>query len=342
MLTNDEIRMMISALGSGIGKDVDAAKIRYHKIIIMTDADVDGSHIRTLLLTFFYRQMPTVLEKGFVYIAQPPLYRVKKGNSERYLKDDKNLTEHLLETGLNQIQIKTLKGPFEVERLKKFVFNTGRFFSLLKTMSSKFEPEALVYAIQNKINFEETLKSESESKKVFEGMTKHLLTNPRNKTTAATYTLERDEEHSCFKGLVSSTRHAQTLVSVFDFDMASSTEYTELVSLWQSLDEVTSLPVKVEEGGKIDEFQSYDEFTSYIMENSKKGSYVQRYKGLGEMNPIQLWETTLDPKNRVLLQVTINDAIGADETFSVLMGEQVEPRRKFIEDNALYVRELDV
>ncbi|HEX4925108.1 MAG TPA: DNA gyrase subunit B, partial [Bdellovibrionales bacterium] len=289
MLTNDEIRMMISALGSGIGKDADVEKIRYHKIIIMTDADVDGSHIRTLLLTFFYRQMPAILERGFVYIAQPPLYRVKKGNSERYLKDDKNLTEYLLETGLNQLKIKSLKGAFEIERMKKFVFNTQRFFNLLKTLSSKFESEALIFAIRNKVNLEETLKSESESKKVFADLCDYLTTKAKNKATSASYKVERDEEHSCFKGVISSVRHAQTQVSTIDFDMASSTEYQELTSLWKSLDDVTSLPVQVESDSETIEFHSYDEFTSYVMENSKKGSYVQRYKGLGEMNPEQLW-----------------------------------------------------
>jgi DNA gyrase subunit B len=342
MLTNEEIRMMISALGCGIGKEIDADKIRYHKIIIMTDADVDGSHIRTLLLTFFYRQMPAILERGYVYIAQPPLYRVKKGNSERYLKDDKNLTEYLLESGLNQIKIKTLRGPLEFERLKKFFFNSQRFFSLLKTLSNKLDSEALIFAIHNRVNFEEILKSESESKRVFAEMSEHLTSKTNTKATAASFRLERDEEHNCFKAIVSSVRHAQTLESKFDFNMASSTEYMELVSLWKALDEVTSLPVEIELEGESHSFNRYDEFASFVMESSKKGAYIQRYKGLGEMNPNQLWETTLNSQNRMLLKVTVNDAIGADETFSILMGELVEPRRKFIEDNALLVRALDV
>ncbi|MEQ1876331.1 MAG: toprim domain-containing protein, partial [Bdellovibrionia bacterium] len=342
MLTNEEIRMMISALGAGIGRDIDATKIRYHKIIIMTDADVDGSHIRTLLLTFFYRQMPAILENGYVYIAQPPLYRVKKGASEKYLKDDKHLTEHLLETGLNQLKIKTLKGGFEIERMKKFVFNSQKLVSLIKTLSTKFDSDSLIYSIQNKINFEETLKSETEAKKVFAGMTDYLLNRAANKVTSATVKIERDEEHNCFKASLSTVRHAQTSVSAFDLAFAESTELQEMVSLWKSLEEVTPLPVVVETEGDPLEFHSYEAFTVFVMENSKKGSYVQRYKGLGEMNPDQLWETTLNPQNRMLLKVTINDAIGANETFSILMGEQVEPRRKFIEDNALKARELDV
>lgn len=277
-----------------------------------------------------------------MFIAQPPLYRVKKGNSERYIKDEKALTEYLLETGLNQINIKTLKGPFEVERLKKFVFNGQKFYQLLRTLSSEYDSQALTYLIQNRVKVQEVLKSEKETKELFEKMVEWLTKKSQQPATSASFVTEKDEEHSCSKVVVSTTRHAQKFKSTFDFQMASSSEYMELVSLWNLMDEVTSLPIQVETDNTKEIFETYEQFLTFLVENSKKGLYVQRYKGLGEMNPEQLWETTLNPQNRILLQVNISDAISADETFSVLMGEQVEPRRKFIEDNALSVRELDV
>jgi len=341
MLTNEEIRMMIAALGAGVGKDAETENIRYHKIIIMTDADVDGSHIRTLLLTFFYRQLPGILEKGYVYIAQPPLYRVKKGNSEKYLKDDRALTEYLLETSLSGMKFKDGKSP-DLASMKKFTFNIQKFSALLKSISGKVDSEAIIEILRSGQKLEDVLKSESTIKSVFDKVVTAVQNNKAKPATNVAYSVVKDEEHSCFKVLFNVTRYAQPLESVMDFNFANSPEFDELSSLWEEIKSVKSIPITIISGENEHVFDSYDEFLAFFMSESKKGIYVQRYKGLGEMNPEQLWETTLDVKNRTLLQVTIGDAISANETFSILMGEQVEPRRKFIEDNALLVKGLDV
>lgn len=342
MLSNDEIKMMISALGTGIGKDnVSVDKIRYHKIIIMTDADVDGSHIRTLLLTFFYRQMPEVLERGYVYIAQPPLYRAKKGKSETYLKDERELTEYLLNTGSQNIKIKNATDS-SPEKVKKLIVNIEKFENLLRAMGHRFDRDILYFFVWNKVNIGELLKSEEKAKTFESELKDWVAKNPLKGISDVEIEIEKDEEHSQNRLNIGSTRYSHQFISKFDFDFASSSEWKELMELWKKIEEVVPLPVKIEDGQDTEEFDDYYKFYNHVMELSKKGIYVQRYKGLGEMNPEQLWETTLNPENRMLLQVDIEDAISADETFSILMGEQVEPRRKFIQDNALLVKELDV
>ena len=349
MLGNEEIKMLVAALGTGIGKEnVSADKIRYHKVVIMTDADVDGSHIRTLLLTFFYRQMPEVIERGYVYIAQPPLYRVKKGNSERYIKDERALVEHLMDASLASVNILSLKvGTTEAE-LKTVILSIQKFDHLLKTMASRYDKELLYYLISRKVNVAKLLESPSEIEKTMAVFKVWVEENPLNGILEVTHSVERDEEHNSNTLKVMTTHYGHNQETRFGFDTATSSEWIELTSLWNRFDTVLPLPVRLgpTKGGGTEkdviEFTSYIEFVNHILETSKKGNYIQRYKGLGEMNPVQLWETTLNPENRTLLKITIDDAISADETFSVLMGEQVEPRRKFIEDNALLVKDLDV
>lgn len=348
MLGNEEIKMLVSALGTGIGKDnVSADKIRYHKVVIMTDADVDGSHIRTLLLTFFYRQMPEVLERGYVYIAQPPLYRVKKGNSERYIKDERALTEYLMDTSLAAVNILNLKdGTTEVE-LKSHISTIQKFDSLLKTMSSRYDRDLLYFLISKKVNLTKLLESKEALEKSMGEFKAWVAQNPLNGILGVTHELEADKEHNSQTLKVFTTRYGQKMQSRFTFETASSSEWVELMSLWGRFEPSLPLPVRTgpEKGGSekdLKEFGTHIEFVQHVLDLSKKGNYIQRYKGLGEMNPEQLWETTLNPENRTLLKITIDDAIAADETFSVLMGEQVEPRRKFIEDNALLAKELDV
>lgn len=339
MLSNDEIKMMISALGTGIGKDqVSADKVRYHKIIIMTDADVDGSHIRTLLLTFFYRQMPEILERGYIYIAQPPLYRAKKGQAEHYLKDDHALTEFLLTTGLKDVELKS--GVEKAVDFKKFMSNINRFYHMLRVGRTKFDPDFMAYLVQHNGQIEEILKSESETEKFLNGFKEFALKTPSTAITGVEWTKLEDSNGVHYS--VDTYRFAARTVTQLDSQLLKTSEWTELLALWAQMTATTPLPAIIKIGANEKSYNDYKTLHEEIMETTKKGYYIQRYKGLGEMNPEQLWETTLNPENRNLLRVTIDDAVAADETFSVLMGEQVEPRRKFIHDNALMVRELDV
>ncbi|WP_409478640.1 DNA topoisomerase (ATP-hydrolyzing) subunit B [Pseudobdellovibrio sp. HCB154] len=339
MLSNDEIKMMISALGTGIGKEnVSADKIRYHKIIIMTDADVDGSHIRTLLLTFFYRQMPEVLEKGYIYIAQPPLYRAKKGQSETYLKDEAALTEHLLKTGLDSFEVKGKK--VETAELRKFVLGIQKFNSLLHSSSRKYDRDVLYFLLSKVTDLESTLKDEAKLTKALTELKSWIAAQPTLGVTEVDFTVQTTDGK--VEAVVETTRYADRMKTVLSSDMINFSEIVEIRSIWNHMQSISKLPMTIVKGSEEQSFENYNEFYEDIMENSKKGIYIQRYKGLGEMNPEQLWDTTLNPENRNLLKVTIDDAVAADETFSVLMGEQVEPRRKFIQDNALLVRSLDV
>lgn len=339
MLSNDEIKMMISALGTGIGKEnVSADKVRYHKIIIMTDADVDGSHIRTLLLTFFYRQMPVVLEKGYIYIAQPPLYRAKKGQSEIYLKDEAALTEYLLSSGLDSFKIKGK--TTDVATLRQMILRIQKFYSLLKASSAKYDFDVLYFALTKVSQLEEILKNETKLNAMINDLKDWINANPGFGVTDIKSTIQEADLKTL--GHVHTTRYADKKTTTLSSDMLNAPEIIELRDLWKGIQAVSPLPLTIEQNSTEYSFETYNEFFEHVMASTKKGVYIQRYKGLGEMNPEQLWDTTLNPENRHLLRVTIDDAVAADETFSVLMGEQVEPRRKFIQDNALMVKALDV
>ena len=343
MLGNEEIKMMVAALGTGIGRDnIHVDKIRYHKIIIMTDADVDGSHIRTLLLTFFYRQLPEVVEKGYVYIAQPPLYRVKKGQLEKYLKDERALTQYLVEMSLSKVQIMNLSNGTTEPDLKKFILNIHKYDELLKTLSHRFDRDVLIFVLSRGKPLGDILKSESEIKSIFEDFKKWTAANPLVGITDVELTTQKNEEFGNFSFKIRSTKYGYSVDSEFTNQTSISSEWAELTQLWNSFHKIVVLPAKLKSDAEAESVNDYVELYTKIMETGKKGLYMQRYKGLGEMNPEQLWETTLNPANRNLLRVTIDDAMAADETFSVLMGEQVEPRRKFIHDNALLAKELDV
>ena len=345
MLSNEEIRMMVAALGTGIGRDhVNVEKTRYHKIIIMTDADVDGSHIRTLLLTFFYRQLPEIVEKGFVYIAQPPLYRAKKGKDEKYLKDEKALTQHLMDLSLSKVSLPTIKSGTSEADLKRFILNIHKYDDLLRTLANRFDRDVLVHFLSQEKELADIVKSDAEIKRLSENFKKWAQANPLAGVTDAQLTSEKNEEFNDYAFTLKTTKFGYIQNSTFDRQLADSTEWAELRALWKSFATLAPLPIraKTEAQEEAQEFTNYVDFYNFVMELGKKGIYVQRYKGLGEMNPEQLWETTLNPENRNLLRVTINDAMAADETFSILMGEQVEPRRKFIHDNALLAKELDV
>lgn len=339
MLSNDEIRMMISALGTGIGKEnINVEKIRYHKIIIMTDADVDGSHIRTLLLTFFYRQMPAVIERGYIYIAQPPLYRAKKGQSETYLKDESALTEYLLNMGLDSFKFKGKDTDIVV--LRQMIINIQKFYSLLRASSNKYDPDILYYVLTKVAAVEEVLKNETKTEKMFNDLKDWVNANPSLGITEIKYSIDQQEGKT--NSLIATTRYADKKITVLNAEILNASEIIELRALWKTIQSVSRLPLTIQQGSEDISFENYKEFYEHVMASAKKGIYIQRYKGLGEMNPEQLWETTLNPEHRRLLKVTIDDAVAADETFSILMGEQVEPRRKFINDNALFANGLDV
>lgn len=341
MLSNEEIKMMISALGIGIGKEnVNVDKIRYHKIVIMTDADVDGSHIRTLLLTFFFRQMPEVLERGYIYIAQPPLYRAKKGQAETYLKDEAALTEYLLSSGLSNFKIKGKESTPEPE-VRKMIINIQKFNSLLKTSSSKYDPDILYFFLSKVANLEGILADEKKLVEALKDFEAWIQANPNFGITELKFEVKKDEFGKP-QAEIYTVRYAERLTTKLGAASLNAPEIIELRAMWKNIQSVAILPMTILQGEQEYEFENYTNFYNHVMESTKKGVYIQRYKGLGEMNPEQLWQTTLNPEFRTLLKVNIDDAVAADETFSVLMGEQVEPRRQFIHDNALLANRLDV
>lgn len=342
IISSEEIKVIISALGTGIGKDnVNVDKIRYHKIIIMTDADVDGSHIMTLLLTFFYRQMPLVLERGYVYIAQPPLYRAKKGKEETYLKNEAALTEFLLSSGLNNFKIKGKEDLPESE-LRQLILNIQRFNDLLRVSSKKYDRDVLYFLLSKISDFEKTLADDKKMNEILKDLGAWINSDPKLGITEYKGEVKQDPDTGKSYCEVYTVRYADRMTTKFGIDNLRLSEVIELRKIWAEIQKISTLPITILQGETEFQFENYNEFSSHIMESTKKGIYIQRYKGLGEMNPEQLWETTLNKENRTLLRVSIEDAVAADETFSILMGEMVEPRRQFIHDNALLARSLDV
>ena len=339
MLSNEEIRTIISALGAGIGKEqTDLNKIRYHKIIIMTDADVDGSHIRTLLLTFFYRHFRELIEKGYIYVAQPPLYRVKKGSFEKYIKDDQEMNQYLLSSGRVKTKIFNGKGElFNEEQVKNILSKIKKLLQLEEVLMPRFHHRDLLVFFARK-NLKELSASAENIRKVFEELKPRLL----EKKGCSLAELEMKSSSAPFYFAVKTVWYSKEIVLNVDSKLDSLMEWQEFQSLYQELYETAPLALKAEIHQKQMEFKSYKEFFSAVSAAGRKGAYIQRYKGLGEMNPEQLWETTLDPSRRRLVQVRVNDNLLADDMFSVLMGEQVEPRRKFICDHALQAGSLDI
>lgn len=341
MLSNDEIKMLISAMGTGIGKeDFNIEKIRYHKIIIMTDADVDGSHIRTLLLTFFYRQMPQVIERGYLYIAQPPLYKVKRGQAENYLKNESELTDYLMSHGSDAFQILSSKEGKDKKAVRTVIQKIQKFDRILSALASGRDKEVLYQVIKNKIDLKSILAGKADTEAMLKQV--KMLVEAEAGDGLTEIKTNAIEDGGRFCGEVTTVRNAVNLNTRLDGKLAESTEFAELGKLWLAMEGFSTLPVKVVDKEENREFVSHKAFAEFLISESKKGLYVQRYKGLGEMNPEQLWETTLDPEKRTLLKVNVQDAVASDEVFSILMGDAVEPRRKFIEDNALLVKALDV
>ena len=333
LLTSNEIRTLITAMGTGIGKDdFDIAKLRYHRVILMTDADVDGSHIRTLLLTFFFRQMPEIVERGHLYIAQPPLYKAKRGKRELYLKDDDALLDYLLDTGTEGVTLemekgkKSLRGKQIIPTLRNII-NYNQHFE--KIVNRGVPGEILKIFLQGKIRngFADKVNLEPLAEKL-----------RQQEPKAKFEVLENPDRILVTFGNLHARIDRQTV------EILSSHEYKLLVQAFKQVEDIClqDPAFLVTEGKENVEVLDRQELLDVFLARAKKGQYIQRYKGLGEMNPDQLWETTMDPEKRVLLQVTIEDAVRADEIFTVLMGDQVEPRREFIEQNALHVANLDV
>ena len=344
MLTSQEIRTLITAMGTGIGKeDFDVAKLRYHTVIIMTDADVDGAHIRTLLLTFFYRQMPAIIENGHLYIAQPPLYRVKKGKEEKYIKDELLLKEHLLELATDKINLKTGKGSVGGSGLASIVKGINRFFDLLsKFENRRVEKGVIASAAVMQGLSEESLRDKGSLEGMLGGL-KELATKEFPDLTSLDLSIDSDIEHNAFRITATTKRSGLPTDTVIDTNLISSPEFLELKGLSQGFSALGAPPYTLEiDGSVVAKLDNLRSLVAAVEDIGKKGLYIQRYKGLGEMNPEQLWETTMNPEKRHLLKVTIEDAIAADGMFTVLMGDQVEPRRRFIEENALDVTNLDI
>jgi len=344
MLTSQEIRTLITAMGTGIGKeDFDVAKLRYHTVIIMTDADVDGAHIRTLLLTFFYRQMPAIIENGHLYIAQPPLYRVKKGKEEKYIKDELLLKEHLLELATDKINLKTGKVSVGGSGLASIVKGINRFFDQLsKFENRRVEKGVIASAAVMQGLSEESLRDKGSLEGMLGGL-KELATKEFPDLTSLDLSIDSDIEHNAFRITATTKRSGLFTDTVIDTNLISSPEFLELKGLSQGFSALGAPPYTLEiDGSVVAKLDNLRSLVAAVEDIGKKGLYIQRYKGLGEMNPEQLWETTMNPEKRHLLKVTIEDAIAADGMFTVLMGDQVEPRRRFIEENALDVTNLDI
>ncbi|MBA3257493.1 MAG: DNA topoisomerase (ATP-hydrolyzing) subunit B [Pyrinomonadaceae bacterium] len=345
MLGHSEIKSLIMALGTGIGKeDFDASKLRYHKIILMTDADVDGSHIRTLLLTFFYRQMSELVEKGYVYIAQPPLFKVKRGKKEEYIKDEGSMIRYLMRMATADMTVKTTgaKDVIEGKELAKSLEKMVDFKHYCERASRRIGGDShllqtLLEAFGGKKG---VLRKEGATlRKIFQdgdlmARVEAVLSKAAYKTELST-----DEEHGLWE-IETSTISGINLS--IDWNFASFVEFQKAVELYSELEDKLAAPFTTGANGTQEEIPTRDALLEKVLAAAKKDLSIQLYKGLGEMNSQQLWETTMNPEKRTLLQVRIDDAVETDEMFTVLMGDAVEPRRKFIEDNALDVRNLDV
>ncbi|MGZ3687124.1 MAG: DNA topoisomerase (ATP-hydrolyzing) subunit B [Bdellovibrionota bacterium] len=339
ILSFEEIKVLVTALGAGIGKeDFDISRLRYHKIVIMTDADVDGSHIRTLLLTFFYRQMPQIVDKGYLYIAQPPLYKVKKGSKERYLKNELELSEYLLSSGLEGVTVTAAGTPVAASQVLTCLKSAARFSKSIEKVARKIHPDVLRGMIARGMNAE-TLKSEGELKTILSEIAEEV----RKQNIPFEFRIAKDPEHGSFFATLESVIHGSKRIAPVNVGMLESPEYEELCKHHRAMQTMGKGPYKIVAEGKAESVMAtVEELADKVVETAKNGMSIQRYKGLGEMNPEQLWETTMDPTRRTFLRVSVDDAVQADGIFSVLMGDAVEPRRQFIEENALRVRNLDI
>ncbi len=338
MLSNAEIRTMITALGTGIGKeDFDVSKLRYHRIIVMTDADVDGSHIRTLILTFFFRQMPELIERGHLYIAQPPLYKIKKGKKEIYIKDDRELEQHLLKNVAEEYLV-TLEGAalapkeYRGDQLLGALIRMSEAESLLRKLEKRGYPSALLEDLLQGVHMDKKFFLE---KRNLEELRDNILKTHKD----AGIRVDQDPEHGLFELAIKIKNHPQFKIN---WQFSASAEWLRLQEAFRIIQDFVVSKILVRENGNVEQVENWKMLFKTLQHSSKKGLTITRYKGLGEMDPEQLWDTTMNPVVRTLLQVKIEDAYEADLIFSTLMGEEVEPRKAFIIEHALEVKNLDV
>ena len=345
MLASAEVGTLITALGCGIGREeFDINKLRYHSIIIMTDADVDGSHIRTLLLTFFFRQMRDIVEGGHIFIAMPPLYKVKKGKQEQYLKDEKALEQYLLQSALDGTMLygSADTPPIQGQALEKLVNEFKRVETLIERMSRTYPKDVLKRLLEvpriGQLEFSELAQSQSWSERFGTLLVSGTVTN------GTLYSVDSimDPETKLYTQRVIQTQHGIETIYDLNDDFFLSSSYEAIASLGSQLDGLIEEDAFIQKGEKKHAINSFEAAIQWLMQEAMKGQSIQRYKGLGEMNPDQLWETTMDPDSRRMMKVSIEDAIAADQIFTTLMGDDVEPRREFIQTNALTVTNLDI
>jgi DNA gyrase subunit B len=336
MLGHEEIRSMITAIGTGIGlTDFDAAKLRYHKIIIMTDADVDGSHIRTLLLTFFFRHMQELIKRGHVFVAQPPLYLIKKGKTQKYIKDDKEFTREILRRATENLTVEAKDGAkLEGAELRTFLISLDEFQQISRRMERRVRDARVVEVLAN-VELKVDTKADFQEKSNLEPVAAAL--------TAAKVTarLEREEEHEAWKVVYHDPTNAERGITI---DLALQPEFRRMRTIARQVSKFNRPPFKIVKEGKAEAESraTWRELLEQVKSEGTREVSIQRYKGLGEMNAEQLWATTMNAETRTLLKVDLHDLAETETIFSTLMGEDVESRRKFIEENALDVRNLDV
>jgi DNA gyrase subunit B len=358
MLGSDEIKTMIAALGCGIGgEDFDISKLRYHRVIIMTDADVDGSHIRTLLLTFFYRQMPELINSGYIYIAQPPLFRAKRGKGETYIKDERDLETYLIHRAAESRAVKMNGREISGAPLEQLLQRLMTYRKYLRLVERRGHVREAIEAL---------LDADAHDKSFFDSQQTLAALANRLTTATSVVTVQPDEENKSFSLAIEDRSNGYPRHNVISLDFVTAPDYRTLLNSYREIRDIKPPMTVITTGGAAEPepeagtngaaaataarakaeppmaIASLDALIEYFINAGKKGVAINRYKGLGEMNPEQLWTTTMNPEGRTLLQVRAEDHTEADQMFTTLMGDQVEPRRKFIEDNALDVRNLDI
>jgi len=344
VLSSQEIATLIMALGTGVGEEkFNLDKLRYHKIIVMTDADVDGLHIRTLLLTLFFRHFPEILERGYLYVAQPPLYKLKKGKHETYLKDDEALARQLVTLGLDGLEVtsKSLEQQPTERQLHRVLELAAGFMDLTQVMK-RFGDDSVIRAAVRYPELDEDFLKDGERLGEWAADLEERVRQLRPELEHITTEVTPEPEDEGYALMVRTVAKGLAATTKIDNPLVTGREFRELKRRYEAVVNAYPPPYEVRKGDDVTMLETPEDLITMVLDRGKKGVSIQRYKGLGEMNPDQLWTTTMDPETRTLLKVTMEDRVEADEVFTLLMGDQVEPRREFIIENALKVKNLDV